>query len=61
MLQQTQVTTVTPYYQRFMQRFPDIKSLSLGPLDDILTLWSGLGYYARARHLHHTAQLIMKN
>ena len=61
MLQQTQVTTVTPYYQRFMQRFPNIKSLSLGPLDDILTLWSGLGYYARARHLHQTAQLIMRN
>lgn len=61
MLQQTQVATVTPYYQRFMQRFPDINSLSLGPLDDILTLWSGLGYYARARHLHQTAKLIMKN
>ena len=61
MLQQTQVTTVTPYYQRFMQRFPNIESLSLGPLDDILTLWSGLGYYARARYLHQSAQLIMKN
>jgi A/G-specific adenine glycosylase len=61
MLQQTQVTTVTPYYQRFMLRFPNINSLSLGPLDDILTLWSGLGYYARARYLHQTAQLIMKN
>ena len=61
MLQQTQVTTVTPYYQRFMLRFPNINSLSQGPLDDILTLWSGLGYYARARYLHQTAQLIMKN
>lgn len=61
MLQQTQVSTVIPYYQRFMQRFPNIKSLSLGPLDDILTLWSGLGYYARARYLYQTAQLIMKN
>lgn len=61
MLQQTQVSTVTPYYQRFMQRFPNIKSLASGPLDDVLALWSGLGYYARARYLYQTAQLIMRN
>ena len=61
MLQQTQVSTVIPYYQRFMQRFPNIKSLASGPLDDVLALWSGLGYYARARYLHHAAQLIMRN
>lgn len=61
MLQQTQVSTVTPYYQRFMQRFPTIKSLASGPLDEVLALWSGLGYYARARYLHQSAQLIMRN
>lgn len=61
MLQQTQVSTVVPYYQRFMQRFPNVNSLALGPLDDILALWSGLGYYARARYLHQAAQLIMRN
>ena len=61
MLQQTRVSTVTSYYQRFMQRFPNIKSLASGPMDDVLALWSGLGYYARARYLHQAAQLIMRN
>ena len=55
MLQQTQVATVIPYYERFMQRFPDVGSLAAAPLDDVLHLWSGLGYYARARNLHHAA------
>ena len=60
MLQQTQVTTVIPYYQRFMQRFPDAASLSAAALDDVLHLWTGLGYYARARNLHKTAQQIVE-
>ena len=55
MLQQTQVTTVLPYYERFLQRFPDVRSLADAPLDDVLHLWSGLGYYARARNLHRAA------
>ncbi len=58
MLQQTQVNTVIPYFQRFMQRFPSVKSLAQAPLDDVLHLWSGLGYYARARNLHQTAQQV---
>lgn len=58
MLQQTQVSTVIPYYQRFMQSFPDIKSLADAPLDTVLKHWEGLGYYTRARNLHKTAQLI---
>ena len=59
MLQQTQVATVIPYYRRFLQRFPDIKSLAAAPLDDVLALWSGLGYYSRARNLHRAAQQIV--
>lgn len=58
MLQQTQVQTVIPYYQRFMQRFPDLMSLADAPLDDVLHHWSGLGYYARARNLRRAAQQI---
>jgi A/G-specific adenine glycosylase len=58
MLQQTQVATVIPYYERFMQRFPDVGTLAAAPLDDILHLWSGLGYYARARNLHRAAVCI---
>jgi A/G-specific adenine glycosylase len=58
MLQQTQVTTVIPYYQRFMQRFPDVNALADAPIDDVLHLWTGLGYYARARNLHKTAQMV---
>ena len=59
MLQQTQVTTVIPYYQRFMASFPNVRSLADAPVDDVLHHWSGLGYYARARNLHKTAQVIM--
>ena len=55
MLQQTQVSTVIPYYERFMRRFPDIGALADAPLDEVLHLWSGLGYYARARNLHRAA------
>jgi A/G-specific adenine glycosylase len=58
MLQQTQVATVIPYYERFMQRFPDVGSLAAAPLDEVLHLWSGLGYYARARNLHRAALCI---
>jgi A/G-specific adenine glycosylase len=55
MLQQTQVSTVVPYYQRFMQRFADATALANAPIDDVLHLWTGLGYYARARNLHRAA------
>ena len=55
MLQQTQVSTVIPYYQRFMSRFPNVRALADAPVDDVLHLWSGLGYYARARNLHRAA------
>jgi len=58
MLQQTQVVTVIPYYERFMQQFPDVKALANAHLDEVLAHWSGLGYYARARNLHKSAQLI---
>ncbi|MGH8750407.1 MAG: A/G-specific adenine glycosylase [Burkholderiales bacterium] len=58
MLQQTQVTTVIPYYRRFLQRFPDLKSLARAGLNEVLILWSGLGYYARARNLQRAAQII---
>ena len=58
MLQQTQVRTVIPYYRRFMQRFPDVAALADAPLDEVLKHWSGLGYYARARNLHHAAEII---
>ncbi len=60
MLQQTQVATVMPYYQRFMARFPDVATLALAPLDEVLALWAGLGYYARARNLHRAAQQVMR-
>ncbi len=58
MLQQTQVATVIPYYQRFMSEFPDVITLANAPLDNVLAHWSGLGYYARARNLHKAAQQI---
>ena len=55
MLQQTQVATVIPYYERFMRRFPDVATLAAAALDEVLHLWSGLGYYTRARNLHRAA------
>ncbi|MGP4123685.1 MAG: A/G-specific adenine glycosylase [Sodalis sp. (in: enterobacteria)] len=58
MLQQTQVMTVIPYFQRFISKFPTVGQLAAAPLDEVLHLWSGLGYYARARNLHKAAQLI---
>src|SRR5215831_2059143 len=59
MLQQTQVATVIPYYHRFLRRFPDIAALAAAPLDEVLRLWAGLGYYSRARNLHRAAQAVM--
>jgi A/G-specific adenine glycosylase len=58
MLQQTQVTTVIPYFQRFVRSFPNLKSLALADADQVLAHWSGLGYYARARNIHKTAKII---
>ena len=58
MLQQTQVATVIPYFEAFMARFPTVMELADAPLDAVLGLWSGLGYYARARNLHKAAQLV---
>jgi len=55
MLQQTTVATVMPYYRRFLARFPSVRALADAPLDEVLHLWSGLGYYARARNLHRAA------
>ena len=59
MLQQTQVTTVLGYYERFLQRFPTVAALAAAPSEDVLALWSGLGYYARARNLHRCAQAVV--
>jgi A/G-specific adenine glycosylase len=59
MLQQTQVATVIPYYERFMVRFPGVGSLAAAPLDEVLHLWTGLGYYARARNLRACAQALV--
>jgi A/G-specific adenine glycosylase len=55
MLQQTQVDTVIPYYERFLLAFPTVEALAAAPLDDVLKLWENLGYYSRARHLHAAA------
>jgi A/G-specific adenine glycosylase len=59
MLQQTQVATVIPYYARFMARFPDVQSLAAAPADEVLHLWTGLGYYARARNLQACAKVLV--
>ncbi len=61
MLQQTQVSTVLDYYPRFLQRFPTLADLAAAPLDDVLALWSGLGYYTRARNLHACAQAVVRD
>jgi A/G-specific adenine glycosylase len=58
MLQQTQVAAVIPYYARFLERFPTLTELAAAPIEDVMALWSGLGYYARARNLHRCAQII---
>ena len=58
MLQQTQVTTVIDYFNRFMRRFPNVTDLAQADIDEVLHLWSGLGYYARGRNLYKAAQII---
>ena len=58
MLQQTQVATVIPYFERFIARFPNVAALAAAPIDDVLHLWTGLGYYARARNLHRAAVFV---
>lgn len=60
MLQQTRVETATPYFERFMERFPTVQSLAAAAIDEVLTSWSGLGYYRRARQLHLAAQEIVR-
>ena len=60
MLQQTQVSAVIPYFERFMQRFPDLPSLANASTDDVMHQWAGLGYYSRARNLHRAAQMVMQ-
>jgi A/G-specific adenine glycosylase len=59
MLQQTQVVTVIPYFRRFIERFPTVQALAAAPLDDVLKLWEGLGYYARARNLFRAARKVV--
>ena len=60
MLQQTQVVTVIPFYERFIRRFPDVVTLARARVDTVLSYWTGLGYYARARNLHRAARIILK-
>ncbi|MFZ5548301.1 MAG: A/G-specific adenine glycosylase [Pseudomonadota bacterium] len=59
MLQQTQVSTVLGYYERFLARFPDVAALAAAPADEVLAMWAGLGYYSRARNLHRCAQAVV--
>ena len=59
MAQQTQLATVVPYFEQWMSRFPTVEALAEAPLDDVLKLWEGLGYYSRARTLHAAAQMVV--
>ena len=59
MLQQTRVTAVVPYFDRFLAKFPDVKALARADMDDVLTAWSGLGYYRRARAMHQAARIVV--
>src|SRR2546426_611319 len=59
MLQQTQVATVIPFYDRFMARFPTVEALAAAPTDEVMRLWAGLGYYSRARNLQRGAQEVV--
>ncbi|MPT39839.1 MAG: A/G-specific adenine glycosylase, partial [Achromobacter sp.] len=61
MLQQTQVATVIPYYERFLERFPDVAALAAASQEDVMPYWAGLGYYARARNLHRCAVQIAQD
>ena len=60
MLQQTQVQTVIPYYERWLKRFPDLPSLANAPESEVMKYWAGLGYYRRARRIHEAAKFIVK-
>jgi A/G-specific adenine glycosylase len=60
MAQQTRLESMLPYYQRWMQRFPDLSSLAVATEQEVLSLWEGLGYYSRARNLHHAAQVVLR-
>ena len=61
MLQQTTVATVIPYYKKFLKKFPNFRRLGMAPLEKVMELWSGLGYYARARHLHAAARTVIRD
>ena len=61
MLQQTTVAAVIPYYQRFLETFPDTALLAAAPLERVIELWAGLGYYSRARNLHRAAQAVVSD
>ena len=61
MLQQTQVITVIPYFTKFINRFPDVDSLARASDDDVMSMWSGLGFYSRARNLHKAAKIIIED
>ena len=61
MLQQTQVATVIPYFERWIKRFPSLRAFADAPLDDVLKVWEGLGYYSRARNFHRAAQIVMRD
>ena len=61
MLQQTQVETVIPYYQKFIKKFNSIEKLSNSSQEEVLKIWEGLGYYTRARNLHRAAKIIVKD
>ena len=61
MLQQTQVVTVIPYYERFLKRFPKIETLAEASLEEVLKLWEGLGYYSRGRNLHKASQVVVRD
>ena len=58
MLQQTTVAAVVPFYERFMQKFPDVQTLQKSQLSQVLEMWAGLGYYSRARNIHKSAQVL---
>jgi A/G-specific adenine glycosylase len=61
MLQQTTTVTVGPYFEEFLRRWPTVEALAAAPLDDVLTVWAGLGYYARARNLHAAAKEVVRD
>src|SRR5207244_12663189 len=58
LLQRTRIASGTPYYERFLERFPTVRDLAAAPLDDVLSVWEGLGFYGRARNLHAAARSI---